>query len=528
MAVPDRSIPKVVDTIIVGNGPSALILSYILHGNVPHYNAAKPHPDPILHRKLSDATSLLRRDFNELTAHFSASRLSYSTHALPANVLLDTLLRPLVDTNPAECKSCVEWRYEPSKRVSHLVLGNTSQAGGLWANDPTPGSCETGTLSYAEMLSLPGYSFQDHIRRAGKSQHADFHRPTRKEVSAYLAEYPKRVDIADSILNNSKVERICRTRQGFQISPHNISCQHLVLASGVFSSLVPAPPILHPLVANSSLTFANHLPILIVGSGFTAADVILSLPTHQKIIHVYKWDPQRSSPLQACHPRAYPEYASVYRLMKTSAKRRLDCQAIQSPIRQKKSNPFFDARDWDSVYQGFPNAVIKGVRLCGDSASITIQESNGHFSLHEISSLRCVIGRRGSLGYLDANLAAEILDSPQSLAREINDISSRTLRAKVQQGFELAPNVFAIGSLTGDSLIRFAFGGCCFVAGEIVGRAMHAEEEDMKCHGSQNGGVSTSMCNGPPRQKLGAMSDEYGQTNGHLHLDSVREIRTDG
>lgn len=132
--------PEQVDTIVVGNGPSALILSFILHGNIPYYNSVHPHPDPILHQRLQQAPCLLDVDISELTSHFAASRISYSTQALPINVLLDTLLRPLADTDPGEHKSCVEWRYEPLRKVEHLVLGDTTNAGGQWADNPVAGA----------------------------------------------------------------------------------------------------------------------------------------------------------------------------------------------------------------------------------------------------------------------------------------------------------------------------------------------------------------------------------------------------
>ena len=84
-----------------------MILSYILHGHIPYYSANPPHPDPLLHAKLRHAAPLLDVDVVTLTEHFAASRLSYSTQALPVNVLLDTLIRPSVDVEDAECTTNV-------------------------------------------------------------------------------------------------------------------------------------------------------------------------------------------------------------------------------------------------------------------------------------------------------------------------------------------------------------------------------------------------------------------------------------
>ena len=461
--------PKSVDTVIVGNGPSALILSYILHGNIPYYNPTEAHPDPILHAKLSQSPCLLDVDIPDLTTHFAASRLSYSTQALPVNVLLDTLLRPLADTDPGEYTSCVEWRLEEDRRVQHVVLGNTPQAGGQWADNPVSASWDISTLSYSEMLSLPGYTFDDHYRKFQGGALPDFYRPPRREVAAYIAAYPAVVGIADSIYTNEEVQDIGKVDDGFHIDSHNIFCKHLVLASGIFSNLIPPQPILRPL---STLLEPNPIsgkPLLVVGSGFTAADVIISTPPTRKILHIFKWDPENNpSPLRACHPRAYPEYASVYRRMKLAAQVALGPQGLVSPMRIKRADPFFKERNWDKVYEGLPNTFVKRLESHNGSALLALETANGHTIQREISNMEYVIGRRGTLGYLNDKIAESIgaLEDQTPLNKAL--ISGLTLRRNVEQSLEVAPNVFVTGSLTGDSLIRFAYGGCVFTAREIM------------------------------------------------------------
>ncbi len=77
-----------------------------------------------------------------------------------------------------------------------------------------------------------------------------------------------------------------------------------------------------------------------------------------------------------------------------------------------------------------------------------------------------VIGRRGSLDYLDKDVRAELVDHSD----EAVPISGRTLRPKVEKSFEVAENIIAVGSLAGDSLIRFAYGGCLLAAKIILER----------------------------------------------------------
>ena len=466
MAIPP--IPNLVDTVIVGNGPSALILSYILHGHIPYYDPSKPHPDPILHQKLCETPCLFDIDVQDLTAHFAASRLSYSTQALPINVLLDTLLRPLADTDPAKYSSCVQWRHEGERKVQHLVLGNTARAGGQWADNPVSASWDIGALSYSEMLSLPGHTFGKHYENTYGRPAPEFYRPTRREVATYLAVYPEAVGISDSIYTRQEVTGIRREDGGFRIDSHGICCKHLVLASGTFSNLIPPRPLLQPLNTLPRPNSMSQDPLLVVGSGFTAADVIITQP-NRKIIHIFKWDPDnRPSPLRACHPRAYPEYASIYRRMKIAAIEALGPQGVISPMRTKKSNPFFKERDWDNVYEGLPNTYIKAVDLHDTRAVLTLETSDGKLIERVISNLEYVIGRRGSLSYIDESIAEEIGQGlgEKPISRAL--ISGRTLRPLVERTLELAPNVFITGSLTGDSLVRFAYGGCVFAARKIM------------------------------------------------------------
>ena len=524
MPTRSRSLPTHVDTVIIGNGPSALILSFLLHGNTPYYNPTNPHPDPILHKKLSDAPCLLDLDVHDLTAHFAASRLSYSTQALPINVLLDTLIRPLADIDPGESRTCLQWRYEAERKVPHVVLGNTAQVGGQWANNPVSASWDIGALSYAEMLSLPGYSFEDHYKNTNAScSLPNFHRPTRRDVAEYLAAYYKEVGIEDSVYTDVDVGDIQRIDAGFHLGSHNITCRHLVLASGIFSSLIPPRPPLLPLYALPRPNASSDAPLLVVGSGFTAADVIISTPAHRKIIHIFKWDPEnRPSPLRACHPRAYPEYASVYRRMKLAVKRTPGLQM------GSKCSPYSMERNWDNDYEGLPNTYIKDVEVHGDTALLDLETRGGCILRREISNMQYVIGRRGSLSYLDNSLAGEVVSTPDQTLDHQHAVSGRTLRSRVETNLEVAPSIYVIGSLTGDSLVRFAYGGCVFTAGEIIKR----NELPAADFGSDLNSPSEAPPTPPIAQRNQTKSGNYDfvLANGHtdLHLDrSMRSISTD-
>ncbi|KAF2204884.1 hypothetical protein GQ43DRAFT_386923 [Delitschia confertaspora ATCC 74209] len=534
-----QSFPQCVDTVIIGNGPSALILSYILHGHIPYYIGG--HQDALLNSKLSKNPDLLRLT-PDLYAHFLSS-LRYSTQALPINTLLDTLIRPNADTeiNP---KSCIEWRYEPEKAISHVVIGETG-AGGQWAEKSVSPSDDIGTLSYAELLSLPGYSYSEHLEQIGHQGQCDFVRPTRAEAAEYFKVYPQAVGISDAIYTSVTVDNVSRTSDGFLIGSHGISCNHLVLASGIFAKNIPPPPLLTPL---ASLDCASD-PLLVIGSGFSAADIIISTPPGRKIIHLFRWAPDiRPSPLHGCHHTAYPEYATIYRQMKIAVNASNKKSLARTPLMPRKSNPFFSSRDWASTYEGLPNAEIESVSLSPDSGSATviIRLESGTTITRTIGGLKYVVGRRGSLSYLSPELLIEILGHSATTTDFSSPalISGRTLRSKAESSLEVAKNVFIIGSLAGDSLVRHAVGGCVYAAGRIMGSIpstfssvsspAHDHTQDQPCS------LTSSRCSTPvsappsngyfTRQISPVQSGKQSPAipaNGHedLHLDRRKLFR---
>jgi hypothetical protein len=402
----------------------------------------------------------------DIWSHFE-SDMRYSSQALPINTLLDTLIRPDADTciNPV---SCVEWRYNPGCMISHLVLGSARTTGGQWTLTEGIDIDQTSTLSYAEFLSLPGYSMAQHYLMENKRRMPELERPSRDFVTGYYARYPFAVGIEDSIRMNSQVRSITRESDGFLIQPMNISCKRLVLGTGIFDHFI-SPPLSSPMSLLSKYQ-SSHLPLLVVGSGYSAADAIISSP-HRKIIHIFKWDVERPSPLKGCHHQAYPEYASVYRQMKRAAARSHgQSRLIISPLARRQSNAYFGKRDWECMYEGLPNASVETVKIQESQAIVRIHQEDGTSVEYSIGGLKYLVGRRGSLSYLDPQLRTEVLQTKtSSKMKEFSNISSRTLRSKVEEDTEIAPSVFVIGSLTGDSLVRHSFGSAVYAASRVLG-----------------------------------------------------------
>jgi hypothetical protein len=418
----------------------------------------------VLDGKLHNVPDLLQID-QHLWSHFDSS-IRYSSQALPINALLDTLVRPNGDT-AIDQRSCVTWKFEPWKAVSHVVLTSSSVTGGQWTTKNSSAVDAIGTLSYAEMLSLPGYSFAEHHERVYGSPLPALQRPSRSEVSSYFAAYPEAVGISKVVHTGSDVSRVSRAVGGFNIQPFGIACRHLVLASGIHDHEISPPPLLRPLKTIDSP--AN--PLLIIGSGFSAADAIISTPASRKILHIYRWNPEsRPSPLRGCHRQAYPEYACVYRQMKVAALSNSTTPLSMPPLARKRGNPFFKQRDWRSVYEGLPNATIDSVVPAESLAIVKIRLEDGTCVERVIGGLEYHVGRRGSLDYLDPTLWNEVVE-PAAASRDVQQskcITSRTLRRKAETDTEVAPLVFITGSLTGDTLVRHAYGACVHAASRIV------------------------------------------------------------
>ena len=212
--------------------------------------------------------------------------------------------------------------------------------------------------------------------------------------------------------------------------------------------------------------------------------MIISAPPDQKIIHIYKWAPNTSpSPLRACHQQAYPEYAGVYRRMKLAATFQNRRKPSRPRIQRAPSSAFELGRDWGDVYEGIPNTAIIDVTVDGDVGTITCQSGNDPPFQRTVSGLAYVVGRRGSLSFLVPHLQDEVC-GPNV---DVELVSGQSLREKALWSTEVADNVFITGSMTGDSLIRFAYGGCVYAADRIISRQGSGSDRTSPISTNQSG-----------------------------------------
>ncbi|KAG0249773.1 hypothetical protein BG011_008970 [Mortierella polycephala] len=211
-------------------------------------------------------------------------------------------------------------------------------------------------------------------------------------------------------------------------SPSTLSCNTTTTAT---TTTPPSP------VVDESPT----LPIVIVGTGLSAADAILLIQEKQpwrRIIHIYKYfSSSEPSPLKRCHRDVYPEYASIWVKMKkfatlknsvqsyqhqknedgscsvfskdpsTSAVSCADCQSVSlnGNVTDEKSAPLCST----CSYKGLPDASVSSWDPV--SGEIIIILNYGVVIKERVAAVGVFIGKQVHMGFLKGSLAQELLSN---------------------------------------------------------------------------------------------------------------------
>ncbi|KAA8917195.1 hypothetical protein TRICI_000646 [Trichomonascus ciferrii] len=497
-----------VEVAIIGNGPSGIFLSYILSGHNPYYDSEVhgPHPDSTLDQLLNKyvyrgagSPSLLDAVSDTELLDYVSSRYAsfYSSNMLAVDLLVDTLVaadETEFASNSACKKSRILWKQ--CKQVSHKVLGNSPHAGGQWTNINETDGPEDMSLSYAEMLSLPEYSYSEFFEEKYHTRLKDYSRPTRRDVSDYYAEYPKRVGIESNFMFNVTVTCVDEAKDNcssFNVTYVNhktgtttsLRASNVVLASGVsdrpnykhssasqdFGQLAKiissaddkhflnTHTVVPPLATPPCEDPCTHGPCstLIIGSGVSAAEAINKCQKGSSVIHIFKWDPKNNPcPLRRYPKELYPEYASVYNLIvKTvrEAKAKKHCTMTEQE----------DNRD----YEGLVNAKV--IEITPDGM-VDIELENGDIIHRRVSKIKLRTGRSGCLDYVCPRVLNHINEDAGD-NEYLSHITKNTIRDELDgfsSNLKITDKVYAIGSLSGDTLVRFMLGGCMLVAQQLM------------------------------------------------------------
>ncbi|XP_075985760.1 oxidative stress-induced growth inhibitor 1-like [Anticarsia gemmatalis] len=317
------------EVVVIGNGPSGMVTSFMLAGNVPYL---KEIPDDLpidemLRARLSNlpqGQSLYDTDLTELAEGLEGRSQN------PIPLLMDNLLRPCADLG-IQADSLIEWKFEIEKQISHVVLGRGAP-GGSWHTFPPT----VRTLSPAAWLSLPPHAALGTARLSARAV-ANYCR--RYVHACKLQKYFRSGVTVTSVtrLPQSDAPRCpdtqCPLNAQFCVSGYDnttcrgfrYACRRVVVCCGGGdrpNALAPrlARHALHALapLERALRTTNNHVTsvppsVLIVGSGVSAADAVcLSRGAGLHARHLHR---APADALARLAPQHYPDYCQVYKMM---------------------------------------------------------------------------------------------------------------------------------------------------------------------------------------------------------------------
>ncbi|XP_043457263.1 oxidative stress-induced growth inhibitor 2 isoform X2 [Prionailurus bengalensis] len=458
--------------VVIGNGPSGICLSYMLSGYRPYLSSEAIHPNAILHSKLEEGRhlSIVDQDLEYLSEGLEGRSSN------PVAVLFDTLLHPDADFG-YDYPSVLHWKLEQHHYIPHLVLGK-GPPGGAWHN--MEGSMLT--ISFGNWMELPGLKFKDWVSSKRRNLKGDRVMP--EEIARYYKHYVKVMGLQKNFRENTyitSVSRLYRDQGDGDGQDRNISTQHLqieksklikrnweirgyqrvadgshvpfclfaenvALATGTLDS--PA----HLEIEGEDLPFVFHSmpefgaaigkgklrgkadPVLIVGSGLTAADAVLCAYNNNiPVIHVFRrrvTDP--SLIFKQLPKKLYPEYHKVYHMMCTQS------YSVDSTLL--------------SDYTSFPEHHVLSFK---SDMKCILQSISGLKKIFKLSAAVVLIGSHPNLSFLKEQGCYLGHNSSQPITCKTNPVE---IDAYTYECVKEA-NLFALGPLVGDNFVRFLKGG---------------------------------------------------------------------
>ncbi|XP_061380457.1 oxidative stress-induced growth inhibitor 1-like [Danaus plexippus] len=317
------------EVVVIGNGPSGMVTSFMLAGNVPylkHIPDDLPIDDMLKARlqNLPPGVSLLETELTSLAEGLEGRSQN------PIPLLMDNLLRPCADLGLTE-DSLIDWRYDMEKEIDHIVLGK-GPPGGAWHTFPEG----VRTLSPEAWLTLPPGT-------TGTKPHAGG-RVSARAVAAYCRKYVQQWQLQRYFRSGVVVTGVSPAPPGLPCCPScpraarylvtgyetsecrvfRYLCRRVVLACGG-GDRPNTLPLTHTHTHN---VFTHSLAdversvhqmantdgaVLVVGSGVSAADAVrLVRAAGLRVLHLHR---QPNDSLARLPPQTYPDYCQVYKMM---------------------------------------------------------------------------------------------------------------------------------------------------------------------------------------------------------------------
>jgi len=438
---------KSYDVVIVGNGPSAIILSQFLSGYWPYYNGQAIN-HPVLEERLkfcSQKKSLIFEDLEWLSDGLYDSRT-----VNPVSILFDHLFHPNADLLSKD-ESAITWKCHPEKAINHIVLG-LGPAGGSWHRM----SHTQLTVSLSHWLELPGMTFSSWLKAHEKevtnipSMHRvpGVHqaRTNATYLGMYYSDYVEEMELSQNFLNNVYVKCITKSEdnnsryqldgvqymEGGETDSVCFTAKNVVLACGANSKprMLGIPGERNPFVHHSfpdPETLHRSCPVLVVGCGLTALDAVLALMEREiPVIHVFRRDAKDQQLIVNQLSSAYADYIQL--------------------------KPYMIGKQIHKFYTPYPKHNL--VEILSNKQVVIEHVSKNHPITLTVSKVIVQIGSIPDLSIIDG--FDDILEEPEkdfSIKEnpiEVNMYTHESIRY---------PGMYALGPLVGDNFVRFISGG---------------------------------------------------------------------
>ena len=231
------------------------------------------------------------------------------------------------------------------------------------------------------------------------------------------------------------------------VEPFRIQAKSVVLASGCSGHPnqlgVPGEDL--PFVRHSFIdvipylsNLSNHsLPVLIVGAGLSAADmVMLAMSKGLHVIHAFYNDPRDHKLIfSKLAPPLYPEYSKIYSLMK--------------------------GETTSELYTPLPRHRVVSFSETGSCTLICTADSRE--TQLPISTALVMIGSTADLGFLSDKVPPLGDEPDERISPKHNPVVVDPITYESEQ----CKGLFAMGPLVGDNFVRFLLGGALGIASKV-------------------------------------------------------------
>lgn len=464
MAVPPELYREVV---VIGNGPSAITLSYLLAGNWPYYSDQDHSNEYLLYRLRENADkSLVEQDLEFLSSGLEGRSSN------PVSLLFDALNHPDADLG-IENPSVLNWRYDCDKEITHTVLGR-GLPGGCW-QDMEGGIL---TISLGSWMELPNWSFRDWDLEQNRDKIGltafRQSRATVGSVARYYQDYVKCKGLEKFFINHTivhsvekyhhpveTIDNLWLVKGQQEIKNHETGesrvrelsfvTPNVVLATGISDkpnklnvSGEDLDFVIHTLNELEKLIMTKRLTsrtgtLLIIGAGLSAADAVIAAHFHNiPTAHAFRRSVHDSQLIFNRLPdNMYPEYHKVHNMM------RGDC----------KSYCGYKSHEGYEVVEIRPNRVVI-LKPVGEE---------GPLLMIKCAYVVVLIGKKPNLSFMpnEGRNLGILPDEKIDSRRNPLSIDPYTHKTSNEQG------IFALGPLVGDNFVRFVQGGALAITNHV-------------------------------------------------------------